>query len=292
MLSKDLLEIGNQTRPDIFALNIRKPEVLYSAVLEVDERVTLVGYTADPEAAQHAPRFDDAGAVQQAYSGEDAPPPAHDGSEPPVERGVSGEAVAVLRRPDREQVRRDLQRLFDDGFRALAIVLMHSYTYPAHEQLVAEVARDVGFTHVSVSSALMPMIRIVPRGVSATADAYLTPVLADYIDGFFAGFDASLRDGSAGTRVEFMMSDGGLTSVERFSGLKSVISGPAGGVVGMALTSWDAQDGRPVIGLDMGGTSTGKYGGVRRALCCSPRLQTSRATPAATSRSLRRRSRA
>lgn len=81
-------------------------------------------------------------------------------------------------------------------------------------------------------------------------------MLQAYIDGFFGGFDASLRDGTAGTRVEFMMSDGGLTSVEHFSGLKSVLSGPAGGVVGMALTSYDQADGRPVIGFDMGGTST------------------------------------
>lgn len=82
---------------------------------------------------------------------------------------------------------------------------------------------------------------MVSRGTSSTADAYLTPVLQEYIDGFFSGFNQSLRDGSAGTRVEFMMSDGGLTSVNHFTGLKSIISGPAGGVVGMALTSWDKE---------------------------------------------------
>lgn len=118
---------------------------------------------------------------------------------------------------------------------------------------------------------------MVPRATSATADAYLTPVLRTYIDSFFSGFDESLRNGTAGTRVEFMMSEcvalgvgvlttsGGLTSVDHFAGLRSIISGPAGGVVGMALTSYDAKDGRPVIGFDMGGTSTdvsrfaGKY---------------------------------
>lgn len=100
------------------------------------------------------------------------------------------------------------------------------------------------------------MIKMVPRATSATADAYLTPVLQAYMDGFFSGFDSSLRDGSAGTRVEFMTSDGGLTSVEHFTGLKSIISGPAGGVVGMALTTYDEKDGRPCIGFDMGGTST------------------------------------
>lgn len=97
---------------------------------------------------------------------------------------------------------------------------------------------------------------MVPRGTSSTADAYLTPVLKAYIDGFFSGFDSSLRDGTSGTRVEFMMSDGGLTSVDRFSGLKSIISGPAGGVVAMARTAYDEKDGRPVVSIDMGGTSS------------------------------------
>jgi 5-oxoprolinase (ATP-hydrolysing) len=97
---------------------------------------------------------------------------------------------------------------------------------------------------------------MVPRGTSSTADAYLTPVLKAYIDSFFSGFDSSLRDGTSGTRVEFMMSDGGLTSVNRFSGLKSIISGPAGGVVAMARTAYDQEDGRPVVSIDMGGTSS------------------------------------
>lgn len=112
------------------------------------------------------------------------------------------------------------------------------------------------YTDLFLSLFLLILCQMVPRGTSSTADAYLTPVLQAYIDGFFSGFDESLRDGSAGTRVEFMMSDGGLTSVQHFSGLKSIISGPAGGVVGMALTSWDETDSRPIIGLDMGGTST------------------------------------
>ncbi|KAL4400149.1 5-oxoprolinase [Malassezia pachydermatis] len=133
---------------------------------------------------------------------------------------------------------------------------MFSYTYPEHEQMVKAWAKEIGFPSISCSAELMPMIKMVPRATSATADAYLTPVLQAYIDSFFSGFDSSLRDGSAGTRVEFMMSDGGLTSVDHFTGLKSIISGPAGGVVGMALTTYDANDRRPVIGFDMGGTST------------------------------------
>ncbi|KAK0560324.1 hypothetical protein OC844_003828 [Tilletia horrida] len=262
---RDIVQIGNQSRPRIFDLSIRKPDVLYSAVIEIDERVTLVGYTSDPKREQHGIKFDDDGRIQRAYSGDDPPPPEvnAEGEEinvesgPEVVQGVSGEAVAILKRPDEGAIRKQLQKLYDDGFRALAIVLLHSFTYPAHELLVEKIAKEVGFTHTSVSSKLMPMIKMVPRGTSTTADAYLTPVLQAYIDGFFSGFDDSLRSGQAGTRVEFMMSDGGLTSVEHFSGLKSIISGPAGGVVGMALTSYDGDvDGRPVIGLDMGGTST------------------------------------
>ena len=93
------------------------------------------------------------------------------------------------------------------------------------------------------------MIKMVPRGVSSTADAYLTPILREYLDGFFNGFDEKLRDGRLlSPRVEFMGSDGGLLDTKNFSGLKSILSGPAGGVVGYALTSWDEKRKQPVIG--------------------------------------------
>lgn len=257
---KDLLQIGNQSRPAIFDLSIRKPDVLYSEVYEVDERVTLAGFTSDPHFFENKVRFNDDGSIQQPYQGRDKPPPSEDpgseGQDAPIVRGVSGEAVAILKKPDEAVLKRDLRKIFDSGIRALAVVLIHSFTFPDHEKIVEKVAREVGFKHISLSSQLMPMIKAVPRGTSTTADAYLTPVLHAYIDSFFSGFDESLRNGSAGTKVEFMMSDGGLTSVERFSGLKSIISGPAGGVVGMALTGYDQNDGRPVLGLDMGGTST------------------------------------
>lgn len=254
---KDVVLIGNQSRPRIFDLAIRKPDVLYSDVVEIDERVTLVGYTSDPHAESNKVQFGLDGQIRRPYAGEDHPPPTHDDrKEAKVVRGVSGEAVAILKAPDQQKVKDDLQRLYDDGYRALAIVLMHSYTFPEHEQIVERIAREIGFSHISVSSSLMPMIKMVPRGTSSTADAYLTPVLKAYIDSFFSGFDESLRDGTSGTRVEFMMSDGGLTSVERFSGLKSIISGPAGGVVAMARTAYDQADGRPVVSIDMGGTSS------------------------------------
>lgn len=146
-------------------------------------------------------------------------------------------------------VREDLKKLYDSGYRSLAVVLAHSYTFPDHEILLGKIASDIGFTQVSLSSQLLPMIKMVPRGVSSTADAYLTPILRAYLDGFFKGFDEKLRDGKLRSpRVEFMGSDGGLVDADRFSGLKSILSGPAGGVVGYALTSWDEKVKTPVIG--------------------------------------------
>ncbi|KAH7920328.1 hypothetical protein BV22DRAFT_1133174 [Leucogyrophana mollusca] len=254
---KDLLLIGNQSRPKIFDLNIRRPSPLYSEVVEVDERVTLVGYTSDPKAEENAVQWNDDGSIQRGYRG-----PGWDGeghAEGPGEiiRGISGEAVRILKRPDLNTVKTDLQRLYESGYRSLAIVFVHSYTFPEHEVQVGKLAREIGFTQVSESSQLLPMIKMVPRGVSSTADAYLTPILREYLDGFFSGFDAKLKDGRVKSpRVEFMGSDGGLLDLDNFSGLKSILSGPAGGVVGYALTSWDAQKKYPIIGLDVGGTST------------------------------------
>jgi 5-oxoprolinase (ATP-hydrolysing) len=134
------------------------------------------------------------------------------------------------------------------------VIFAHSYTYPEHELAVGKVAEKMGFTQVSLSSQLLPMIKMLPRGVSSTADAYLTPILREYLDGFFSGFDKELRGAGKGTepgrhaRVEFMGSDGGLLDLQNFSGLKSILSGPAGGVVGYALTSWDEKVRKPIIG--------------------------------------------
>lgn len=166
----DLLEIGNQSRPRIFDLDIRRPSVLYSKVLEVDERVTLVGYTSDPKQAERAVQFDDDGKIVRGYDGEEH-------AEGTVVRGMSGEAVQILQKVDEAKVEADLRALFDEGYRSLAVVLMHSFTYPEHEQQIARIAQKIGFEYVSLSSSSLPMIRIVARGVSTTADAYLTPVL-------------------------------------------------------------------------------------------------------------------
>lgn len=257
---RDLLLIGNQSRPRIFDLNIKRIAPLYdaNAVVEVDERVTLVGYSYDPHSDDHAVQFDKDGKVERGYRGAgwdqkgDAEGPGE------IVKGITGEAVRILRAPDPSTIRADLEKLYNDGYRSLAIVLAHSYTFPQHETLIADLAKEVGFAQVSASSQLLPMIKMVPRGVSATADAYLTPVLRAYLDGFFAGFDERIREGSGSPRVEFMGSDGGLLDLANFSGLKSILSGPAGGVVGYALTSFDPSQPNPapVIGLDVGGTST------------------------------------
>lgn len=130
---------------------------------------------------------------------------------------------------------------------------MHSFTFRDHEAAIGELARSIGFTHISLSAELSPVVKIVPRGNSSTADAYLTPEIKRYLEGFEAGFE-DLR--TSGCRCEFMQSDGGLVEFSRLSGLRSILSGPAGGVVGYARTCFDGEEGTPVIGFDMGGTST------------------------------------
>ena len=253
---KDCLEIGNQSRPKIFDLAIRKPEVLYEKVIEVDERVTLEDYAEDPErkTTNVKPRGEEPS------------------SEAELVRGLSGEAVRILKRPVETHIKTQLQELHKDGFRSIAVCLVHGYTYPDHEALVGRIANEVGFEHVSLSHELMPMIKLVPRATSACADAYLTPAIKKYISGFEAGFEGGLgtesvknESGTKGARCEFMQSDGGLVDVDLFSGLRAILSGPAGGVVGYALTSYDPKTKTPVIGFDMGGTSTdvSRYGSGR-----------------------------
>ncbi|GAB7322906.1 hypothetical protein MBLNU13_g05451t1 [Cladosporium sp. NU13] len=250
---KDCLEIGNQSRPNIFDLAIRKPEVLYKKVVEIDERVTLEDYAEDPTRHQ-------TDVSQDAKSS---------GNDTDLVRGLSGETVRILQRPDHGQIKKQLQEVFDSGLRSIAVCLMHGYTFPEHEAAVGKIAREIGFEHVSLSHELMPMIKLVPRATSACADAYLTPAIRKYIDGFQKGFAGGLgtesvkkEEGARGARCEFMQSDGGLVDVDGFSGLRAILSGPAGGVVGYALTSYDPATKTPVIGFDMGGTSTdvSRYG--------------------------------
>ncbi|KAG2205414.1 hypothetical protein INT47_007199 [Mucor saturninus] len=229
---KDLLTIGNQSRPKIFDLSIKKPDVLYQKVIEIDERVVLLNSAASTE------QIDDAAALSNIN----------------VRKGISGEYIKILQAPDLNIIQSQLQSVYDEGYRSIAVCLLHSYTFPDHETQVGELAQSIGFTHVSLSSQVMPMVKIVPRGTSATADAYLTPCIKEYIKGFTRGFDDGFQKGT--TQLQFMQSDGGLVPVSHFSGFKAILSGPAGGVVGYALTTFDQKSRVPVIGFDMGGTST------------------------------------
>ena len=194
---RDALRIGYQNRPRIFDRHIVLPEMLYSAVYEIDERT-----------------------------------------------GAHGEVLTPL---DVEQARCEIEAAYARGLRACAIVLMHGYRYPRHEQQIAQLARAAGFTQVSVSHEVSPLMKLVSRGDTTVADAYLSPVLRRYVD--------RITSELPGVKVMFMQSSGGLTDARRFNGKDSVLSGPAGGVVGMARTAQAAGFDR-IIGFDMGGTST------------------------------------
>ena len=158
--------------------------------------------------------------------------------------GAHGDIVRPL---DTGAVARDLRLAYADGFRAAAIVFAHGYRYPEHEATAAEIAREIGFTQVSESHATSPLMRLVSRGDTTVVDAYLSPVLRRYVDEVAAEL--------SGVRLFFMQSNGGLTDAASFRGKDSILSGPAGGIVGMARTAAAAGFDR-VIGFDMGGTST------------------------------------
>jgi 5-oxoprolinase (ATP-hydrolysing) len=153
----------------------------------------------------------------------------------------------VLRVMDEAALAAELEAARAAGFRAVAIALLHGYRYPAHERTAAALARAAGFAQVSASHEVSPLPRLVPRGDTTVADAYLSPVLARYV--------RRLREPLAGKRLLFMQSNGGLAEADRFRGRDSVLSGPAGGVVGMVAAGRLAGSER-LIGFDMGGTST------------------------------------
>ncbi|MCB2054958.1 MAG: hydantoinase B/oxoprolinase family protein, partial [Geminicoccaceae bacterium] len=148
---------------------------------------------------------------------------------------------------DETRTREDLTRMFEAGHRALAVVLMHGYRHVAHEERVAAIAAEVGFTQISVSHTVSPLMKIVGRGDTTVVDAYLSPILRAYVDRVAA------QTGS--TRLMFMQSNGGLVDAHRFQGKDAVLSGPAGGIVGAARTAASAGL-EKIIGFDMGGTST------------------------------------
>ena len=153
----------------------------------------------------------------------------------------------VLTPLDEDGARAGLRAAFDDGIRSIAVVFMHGYRHTAHERRVAEIAREIGFTQVSTSHRTSPLMKLVSRGDTTVVDAYLSPILRRYVDG--------VADELGDVRLMFMQSNGGLTDARLFQGKDSILSGPAGGVVGMVRTAEIAGFGR-VIGFDMGGTST------------------------------------
>ena len=193
----DALRIAYQNRPRIFDRHIVLPEMLYSKVVEVAERI-----------------------------------------------GARGDVVLPL---DLAATRADLRAAFEDGYRAIAIVFMHGYRFPQHEAAVAELARETGFTQISVSHRVSPLMKLVGRGDTTVVDAYLSPILRRYVE--------EVAVELAGVRLFFMQSNGGLTDARRFQGKDAILSGPAGGIVGAVRTSLAAGFDR-IIGFDMGGTST------------------------------------
>ena len=219
---RDVLQIGNQDRPRIFDLKIQKPDLLYEDVVEVDERLRILkDGEAEPEGAT-------------------------------IMKGVTGERFVVLKPLDPDAVASDLKKIFERGIESVAVVLMHAYACPDHEVAVGKIAEELGFSQVSLSSRIMPRIKLVARGDTTMTDAYLNPHIRDYLEGFKRGF----CDGLANTSLLFMQSDGGLARADAFTGSRAILSGPAGGVVGYAMATFEEAGGKPVIGFDMGGTST------------------------------------
>lgn len=198
----DLLLIGYQTRPKLFDLEIKRPDLLYEDVAEVPERMDADG--------------------------------------------------GVVRPLDENAARRALETGYAKGIRAVAIAFLHGYLNPDHEARVAEIAREVGYTQVSSSHQVSRLAKLVGRGDTTVVDAYLSPILRGYVS-LVAG---ALDVGKGGCeRLLFMQSNGGLTDAALFQGKDAILSGPAGGIVGMVKTG-EAAGFERLIGFDMGGTST------------------------------------
>lgn len=194
----DLLEIGNQARPDIFARHIVKPHQLPARIIEARERIT-----------------------------------------------ADGEILLLL---DEQLARAELAEAHAAGFTSCAIACLHGWAHPAHEQRLADIAREVGFAHISLSSEISGLARYVPRADTTAADAYLSPVLDAYVARVARAFENA-------SRLFFMQSNGGLVGAHAFRGRDAVLSGPAGGVIGMAEAARRAGF-EKALGFDMGGTST------------------------------------
>lgn len=255
---KDLLHIGNQSRPDIFDLVIAGPELLYKEVVECDEEVILpLGDTPGPRAGDNPAATDSSWLFSSSSSSADSD---KNNNNLKVVKGTTGELVCIRKPPNLPKLQTTLQHILNSGITSLAVVLKHAAIFPDHELAVGNLATSMGFTHVSLSHKVMPMVKMVPRGFTAAADAYLTPHIMRYVQAFEAGFDDGLL---RGVPVYFMQSDGGLAGADAFSGHRAILSGPAGGYVGYArTTSWEGSGtgtdsgSMQMIGFDMGGTST------------------------------------
>ena len=176
----------------------------------------------------------------------DRPPPLY-AEVAEIDERVTAEGEVLLPL-DEAAARASLRAAYERGLRAVAIVLLHGYRHTAHEAALARIAREIGFTPISVSHQVSPLIKLVGRGDTTVADAYLSPVIGRYV----AGFSAALGEGRAPL---FMQSSGGLIEGARLAGKDAILSGPAGGIVGMARTA-QAAGFDHIIGFDMGGTST------------------------------------
>mmetsp|Transcript_13895 Transcript_13895/g.25374 ORF Transcript_13895/g.25374 Transcript_13895/m.25374 type:complete len:1378 (-) Transcript_13895:162-4295(-) len=261
----DLLKIGDQTRSDIFDLTCKAPEVLYEEVVEIDERVMLSEFFDENKSEEEIELLEQKSQLVQSSDSQDHWYSSNwpDAGVGKRIAGVTGEKVIPLRCPDADEIRASLQKLADKGIQSIAVVFLHSYVYPEHETMVGDIAKSMGcFSEISLSHEVMSMVKLVPRGHTACAAAYLTPKITEYLAGFTKGFDDGLM---TNVQLDFMKSDGGLTPVNDFGGHQAILSGPAGGVVGYAKTSYRPsldEDGNvvnkpiPVIGFDMGGTST------------------------------------
>ena len=198
----DILRIGYQQRPNLFALDIKLPDMLYSEIEEIDERIDIHGN--------------------------------------------------IIKKLDKSGTEVKLKKAFDNGYRSIAIVLLHGYRYKKHENQINLIAQKIGFEQISVSHQVIPLMKIVPRGDTTVIDAYLSPILRRYVNQFENALGTEKKDKG---KLMFMQSNGGLTDAHFFQGKDAILSGPAGGVVGMVKTGEKAGFNK-LIGFDMGGTST------------------------------------
>ena len=198
----DILRIGYQQRPKLFSLDIKLPDMLYSNIVEIEERIDING--------------------------------------------------KIIKKLDPIETKKLLKDAFDQGFKSIAIVLMHGYRHQSHEKQVSTIAKKIGFEQISVSHRVSPLMKIIPRGDTTVVDAYLSPILRRYVNQVKSALGPAQKGFG---KLMFMQSNGGLTDANYFHGKDAILSGPAGGVVGMVKTGEKVGLDK-LIGFDMGGTST------------------------------------